>query len=66
MGDCSDGLDIRRSLRWILGRRILSPVREAQCGRADLYTLPQGPVSWTVISEIFPLSTRSHGTSFGA
>ncbi|ORY80774.1 hexose transport-related protein [Leucosporidium creatinivorum] len=25
-----------------------------------------GPVSWTVISEIFPLSTRAHGASFGA
>ncbi|ORY53992.1 hexose transport-related protein [Leucosporidium creatinivorum] len=25
-----------------------------------------GPVSWTVISEIFPLSTRAHGTSLGA
>ncbi|KAG7097509.1 hypothetical protein E1B28_004851 [Marasmius oreades] len=25
-----------------------------------------GPVSWTVISEIFPLSTRAHGVAFGA
>ncbi|KAF9266137.1 general substrate transporter [Marasmius fiardii PR-910] len=25
-----------------------------------------GPVSWTVISEVFPLSTRGHGVAFGA
>ncbi|KAJ7221572.1 hexose transport-related protein [Mycena pura] len=25
-----------------------------------------GPVSWTVISEIFPLSTRAHGVALGA
>lgn len=25
-----------------------------------------GPVSWTVISEVFPLSSRSHGVALGA
>ena len=25
-----------------------------------------GPVSWTVISEVFPLSTRAHGVALGA